>query len=157
VTRAKSKLPWLDNWRNEFKLNSCRTVEKYVKYHTGLSEVNIHKTERYLVINYTVDGQMKTKKINLPAGVLYCLHEEDFKDFFSEFNKAEPNKNEHKQVVDLKKQVDTLEETLAECRRSHGKLCRAIKKKLGFKNWPLIKGNFVDGIIKILEGNIQPD
>lgn len=103
MTRAKSnKLPWLDNWRNEFKLNSCRTVEKYIKHHTGLSEVNVHKTERYLVINYTADGQMKTKKINLPAGVLYCLNEEDFKDFFSEFNKAEPNKNEHlKQIVSL--------------------------------------------------------
>ena len=94
MTREKSKLPWFDNWRNEFKLNSCRTVEKYIKHHTGLSEVNVHKTERYLVINYTADGQMKTKKINLPAGVLYCLDEEDFKEFFGEFRKVEPNKND---------------------------------------------------------------
>ena len=79
------KLPWLDNWKHEFRLNSCVTAAKYVEHKTGVKP-EIHKTERYLVVNYMLNGQMNTKKIPLGGGVLYCLEEKDFEELFNEIN-----------------------------------------------------------------------
>ena len=95
------KLPWLDNWKHEFRLNSCVTAAKYVEHKTGVKP-EIHKTERYLVVNYMLNGQMNTKKIPLGGGVLYCLEEKDFEELFNEINSLKnPNSVEVAVLTDI--------------------------------------------------------
>jgi hypothetical protein len=86
----KSK-PWLkeryhhggEGFKEEFEVNTCKGVAAYIHHKTDI-EAQVHKTERYLVVNWWTLGQMKTFKIELPGGVLYCLKEEDFKPLFEE-------------------------------------------------------------------------
>ena len=95
------KLPWFDNWKHEFRLNSCVTAAKYVEHKTGVKP-EIHKTERYLVVNYMLNGQMNTKKIPLGGGVLYCLEEKDFEELFNEINSLKnPNSVEVAVLTDI--------------------------------------------------------
>jgi hypothetical protein len=73
----KNKTPWIND-KGEFEIKSCTTLAAYVLDKTGV-QVQVHKTERYLVFNYAKNGQLSTTKIDLPAGVLYCLSEDDVK------------------------------------------------------------------------------
>jgi hypothetical protein len=68
------KTPWLDE-DGKFKCSTCKTMQSYLLDKTG-KHVEVHKTDRYLVFNYVKDGNLDTMKIELPAGVLYCVHEE---------------------------------------------------------------------------------
>ena len=53
-------------------------------------------------------------------------------------------------IESLQEEIEILRLELSETRHSHVKLCRGIKKFLGYKNWPKINGVFVDGIIDLL-------
>ena len=78
--------PWTsENWKgNKFEINTCKGAEAYIKHKTGLCQIQVHKTERYLVVTYVLsNGIMNVEKIQLPAGVLYCLEETDFEPLFN--------------------------------------------------------------------------
>ena len=79
------KTPWF-NSENQFEIRSCLTVVKYIKHKTGLDS-QVHKTDRYLVINYVKNGLLQTFKVELTAGVLYCLNESDFDELFVQMNR----------------------------------------------------------------------
>lgn len=70
---------WID-WDGRFCLKSCKMVEEYIRSKTDLdqTQVTVHKTDTYLVVNYVVSNQLYSVKIALPGGVLYCLEEKDF-------------------------------------------------------------------------------
>lgn len=55
---------------------TCKSLASYIQKEIGI-DVEIHKTSTYLVFNYVIDGQMRTQKLLLPAGVLYCIKRED--------------------------------------------------------------------------------
>lgn len=76
--------PWLDN--GKFEIKSCLTLVKYIKNKTGI-DCQVHKTDRYLIVNYVKNSKLNTFKIELRAGVLYCLNENDFDQLFVEMNK----------------------------------------------------------------------
>ena len=54
--------------------------------------------------------------------------------------------------TELWAELVALQVDLAAVRASHGKLCRAIKNRLGISHWPTIKGNFTDGVVRLLTG-----
>lgn len=73
----KKKTPWIND-QGKFECKTCVTLAAYVLDKTGVA-VQVHKTERYLVFNYVKNGALGTMKVELPAGVLYCLEEKDLK------------------------------------------------------------------------------
>ena len=99
------KLPWFDNWENKFRACSCATVKKYIVYHTGLKNLDVHKTNRYLTVNYSVNGKINIHKIDLPAGVLYLLSEKDFLPLIEEIKNEMKNANKEEDGGKLKKLV----------------------------------------------------
>jgi hypothetical protein len=81
---SRAHLPWMTD--GKFDLKNCRNAVKYVQHETGLpaGSVQAHNTGTFLVVNYVKDGALRTHKIRLTAGVLYCLKPSDFKSLFSE-------------------------------------------------------------------------
>lgn len=73
----KNKTPWIDE-KGEFAIKSCSTLAAYVFSKTNI-QVQVHKTETYIIFNYVKNGQLQTTKIKLLAGVLYCLEEDHLK------------------------------------------------------------------------------
>ncbi len=86
----KNKTPWLRN-DGKFECRTCKAVEAYILHKTKL-ECQVHKTDRYLVVNYLQNGVMKTSKITMTAGVLYCVNEEDFSEFLKEIEQKQEKK-----------------------------------------------------------------
>jgi hypothetical protein len=91
----KPNTPWIEkdysgNYTGKFKINSCKGAEAYLEHKTGI-KCQVHKTERYLVVTYVVNGSMAVEKIELPGHVLYCLHEKDFEPLISKLTKKEEN------------------------------------------------------------------
>lgn len=80
------KLAWTDS-KGEFKCKTCIALAAYIFAKTGV-KVEVHKTKRYIVFNYVKNGQLRTTKVILPAGVLYCLNEEDLKPLFDVLKKT---------------------------------------------------------------------
>jgi hypothetical protein len=68
---------WIND-EGEFECKSCNAIAAYILDKTGL-QAQVHKTERYIIFNYVFDSQLRTIKIDLPAGVLYCLEEKHLK------------------------------------------------------------------------------
>lgn len=96
------KFPWMRDCKGfqTVRFSTCKTIEKYILYKTGLKQVQVHKTEKYLVVNYSTAIGQNIRKIPLPAGCLYCLTEECFNDLFQEISDKKPNPNEKlKQIV----------------------------------------------------------
>ena len=60
-----------------------------------------------------------------------------------------------KEIASLKEQVEDLQIVLGQTRRSHGGFVRKIKKMLGYKNWPDIQGDFLDGVATLLEQQFE--
>jgi len=57
-------------------IKTCRGVEKYLFELTSV-QAQVHRTDRYLVINHVHKGQLTSTKVGLPGGVLYCLQDTD--------------------------------------------------------------------------------
>ena len=78
---TKKKLPWFRSWGdNRFELKSCKMVKEYICYMTDLEpkQVEVHKTQRYLVVTLATSDGLRVEKIELPGSVLYCLDPEHF-------------------------------------------------------------------------------
>ena len=73
----KNKTPWIND-KGEFECKSCNIIAAYILEKTGI-QAQVHKTERYIKFAYVKDGQLQQTKIDLPAGVLYCLKEHHLK------------------------------------------------------------------------------
>jgi hypothetical protein len=76
-------LPWqhpyqTKNGQPAFQVRTSAGVQKYIAHKTGipLADIQVHKTDRYLVITALVDGAMKVVKV--PGPFLYTMEESDF-------------------------------------------------------------------------------
>lgn len=90
----------------------------------------------------------KVQDITVPAGrVLW-------------FSNEKANQEIHflnQEIASLQKKIDALEIGIGENSRRHGIFMRKIKKMLGYKNWPDIQGDFLDGVAALIENKIKKD
>ena len=97
---------------DEFEVRTCHAVVAYLKAKTGIKS-QVHKTERYLVVNWSTSVGLQTAQVPIPGGVLYCLEEKDFQPILDAMNGLtsnrrtindpfEPSHFETKQTVTLR-------------------------------------------------------
>ncbi len=73
---------------SEYIFKTCKDIQKYLTEKTG-RKCEVHKTETYLLICYIPDireGFIKTSKVRIPGGVLYCFQTSDFNDLIKEMS-----------------------------------------------------------------------
>ena len=68
--------------------------------------------------------------------------------------KSKPMKDMYLEIADLRRALETAQSDLDATRRSHAKLCRGIKTAIGYKNWPMIPGNFMDGVLRLMKESL---
>ena len=74
------------------ELKTCNGVKKFIcdKMALPVADVEVHKTDTYLVVTYSIGGKMAVKKMPLPGRVLYCLKQSDIQPLFDDILKAKP-------------------------------------------------------------------
>ncbi len=63
---------------------NCKQIKVWLSEQTKQPIIDIHKTDNNLYILW--GNPPHQSKIKLTAGVLYCLHEEDFNSIIKEMN-----------------------------------------------------------------------
>lgn len=100
-----------DDSPDEFEVRTCHAVVAYLLHKTGIKS-QVHKTERYLVVNWSTQAGLQTAQVPIPGGVLYCLDEKDFKPILDAMNGCvdrrrsitdpfEPSQFESKQTITI--------------------------------------------------------
>lgn len=106
--------------------------------------------------SYLVKVEGKGNRLYWPL-VKYLKKVQDFVPFPVVHTVPFQHKTPAQEIASLQKKIDALEIELGQTRRRHGVFMRKIKKMLGYKNWPDIQGDFLDGVATLLENKIEKD
>src|SRR4051812_29218960 len=89
------KKPWEHEYRTNpdgsplFHVATCLAIRAYIAHKTGIpkKDIEVHKTDRYLVVHVLLDGQLKVVKIPAHSSI-YTIDEEDFKPLWDAIEPA---------------------------------------------------------------------
>lgn len=70
---------------SEYIFKTCKDIQRYLSEKTNM-KCEVHKTERYILVCYISEDSIKTSKIRIPGGVLYCFQTSDFDGLIEEMS-----------------------------------------------------------------------
>lgn len=69
----------------EYIFKTCKDIQRYLLEKTNI-KCEVHKTDTYLLVCYISKDSLKTYKVIIPAGKIYCLQSSELNDLITEMS-----------------------------------------------------------------------